>query len=94
MIAVGTTAVRSLETALGKPEKILGEHANSMRQTFTNSIVTRTALPKGTRLERDHLALKKPGTGLPPTRLPDVLGKRLTHDVPADHPVSEEDLLG
>lgn len=86
------TSVRRLEAALGKPEKILGEHAGSMRETFTNSIVTRTALPAGTLLSRAELALKKPGTGLSPARLPDVLGKRLKHDVEADHLVRIEDL--
>ncbi|NKB55255.1 MAG: N-acetylneuraminate synthase [Alphaproteobacteria bacterium] len=84
--------VRELEVALGVPEKVLGAHADNMRGTFTNSIVTRVALPAGSRLSRETLALKKPGSGMPPTRLLDVLGKQLSRDVPADHPISEGDL--
>ena len=85
-------AVRDLEAALGGEEKILGEHAENMRGTFTNSIVTRRDVAVGEVLGRDNLALKKPGTGLGPDRLADVLGRAAARDLPMDTPVSLEDL--
>jgi len=65
-----------------------------LRRLFTRSIVARDALPVGTVLERRHLALKKPGTGLPPERLADFLGRTLKRPVVPDQILSLEDLEG
>jgi N-acetylneuraminate synthase len=63
-----------------------------LRRLFTKSLVLARALPRGTVLERSHLALKKPGTGLPADRLDEVVGRRLARDLPADHLLTTEDL--
>jgi N-acetylneuraminate synthase len=54
--------------------------------------VTRRDVAAGEVLGRDNLALKKPGTGLGPDRLADVLGRAAARDLPMDTPVSLEDL--
>jgi sialic acid synthase SpsE len=59
---------------------------------FTKSVVLRTDLPRGTVLAAGHLAAKKPGTGIPAARLPEVVGCRLARDVRADVPLVEGDL--
>jgi N-acetylneuraminate synthase len=64
-----------------------------MRSLFTKSIVARTGLVAGTVLEPSHLALKKPGTGLPPSRLPDLIGRRLGRSLQADELLSDADLV-
>jgi N,N'-diacetyllegionaminate synthase len=63
-----------------------------LRRTFTKSIVARADLPCGTVLGPEHLALKKPGTGLPAARLPELLGARLLRDVKRDELLGEDDL--
>ena len=63
-----------------------------MRGLFTKSVVARIHLPMGTVLREEHLALKKPGTGIPADRLPLLIGSRLRRSVEADQPLSEEDL--
>jgi N-acetylneuraminate synthase len=63
-----------------------------LRKLFTRSVVARTALPAGTVLTREHLALKKPGTGLPPERLEDLVGRTLKVPVKADHLLALEDI--
>jgi N-acetylneuraminate synthase len=65
-----------------------------LRQIFTRSLVARQALPAGTVLTRDHLAIKKPGTGLPPDRLDEVVGRRLRRAVEADQLLAVEDVEG
>lgn len=65
-----------------------------LRKLFTRSLVARAALPAGTVLAREHLVIKKPGTGLSPQRLPDVLGRRLARAVAADHLLVAEDIEG
>jgi N-acetylneuraminate synthase len=63
-----------------------------LRAIFTKSIVARRALAAGTVLDRAHLAAKKPGTGIPAERLPEVVGRRLRRDVAADEMLRDEDL--
>jgi len=65
-----------------------------LRRLFTRSLVARQALPAGTVLSRDHIAVKKPGTGLPPHRLDEIIGKRLTRAVAADQLFVVEDIEG
>jgi N,N'-diacetyllegionaminate synthase len=77
-------AVRDLERALGRPEKVLGVHAQAMRGSFTNSIVTRRAIRRGETLSRENLTLMKPATGLPASDLPRILGRRAAADL-AEH---------
>ena len=63
-----------------------------LRDTFTKSIVARKNLEAGTILGKNDLTLKKPGTGIPAARLPEIIGRRLKCPVAADSLISEEDL--
>jgi N-acetylneuraminate synthase len=65
-----------------------------LRRLFTRSLVARAALPAGTVLSREHLVIKKPGTGLPPGRLDEVIGRRLTRPVDVDQVLAPEDIEG
>lgn len=65
-----------------------------LRRLFTRSLVARHALPAGTVLAREHLAIKKPGTGIAPERLDAVIGKRLRRSVEADEVLTVEDVEG
>jgi N-acetylneuraminate synthase len=65
-----------------------------LRRLFTRSLVAGQDLPAGTVLTRDHLLIKKPGTGLAPDRLDEVVGRRLTRAVAIDHVLSPEDVEG
>ena len=65
-----------------------------LRRLFTRSLVARQALAAGTVLSRDHIVVKKPGTGLPPHRLGDIIGKRLARSVAADQLLAVEDIEG
>ena len=64
----------------------------SMRQTFTKSVVAATDLPAGTVLTAEHLAAKKPGFGIPPERIPDLLGHRIRRPLRADEMLREADI--
>jgi len=65
-----------------------------LRRLFTRSLVASQALAAGTVLSRDHVRIKKPGTGLPPDRLDEVIGKRLSRAVSADQVLSADDIEG
>jgi len=64
-----------------------------LRDLFTKSVVARTDLAAGTVLRPEHLAIKKPGTGIPAAYLPELVGRTLLHPLIADQTVQETDLL-
>lgn len=86
--------VRFIERSLACPvdKDAVARDLAGMRDLFTRSVVVRTDLPAGTVLTEEHLAAKKPGTGIPADRLPDLVGRRLARDVEADHLIEEGDL--
>jgi N-acetylneuraminate synthase len=88
--------VRFIERARAHPvdKDAASRDAAPLRRIFTRSVVARRALPAGTVLAREHLALKKPGTGLPPSRLDDLVGRRLARAVREDQLLAAEDIEG
>ena len=63
-----------------------------LKAIFTRSLVARGDLPAGHVLVAGDLVLKKPGTGLPESRLGDVVGRRLRRALGADELLSDDHL--
>jgi N,N'-diacetyllegionaminate synthase len=86
--------VRFIETAVAHPvdKDALGGELAPMRDLFGKSLVARLDLRAGTVLSPDHVAAKKPGTGIPVARLGSVLGRTLTRDLRADEQLRPQDL--
>src|SRR5439155_22746609 len=61
-----------------------------MKQIFEKSVVATTDIPAGATIERDMLAAKKPGTGIPARRLPELVGMRARRDLAADSVLTED----
>jgi N-acetylneuraminate synthase len=88
--------VRFIERMRANPvdKDRLAQETAPMRALFTRSVVAAGPLSAGTVLSPEHLAIKKPGTGLPPARLPEIVGRRLTRDVAEDHLLTADDIEG
>jgi len=86
--------VRFIERMRANPvdKDALAQELAPLRGLFTKSIVAKTALPAGTVLREEHLALKKPGSGIPAARLSQVLGRRLRRSLQPDELLCEDDL--
>lgn len=86
--------VRFIEKMRANPvdKDVLAEEMAPLRNLFTKSIVFRRDLPAGTVLAREHLTLKKPGTGIPALRLQEMVGRRLRQAVSVNQLLSEDDL--
>ncbi|MEX0679284.1 MAG: N-acetylneuraminate synthase family protein [Pirellulales bacterium] len=88
--------VRFIERALAHPldkEQIAGE-MRELKTMFGKSVVVARDLPAGHKLAAADLALKKPGSGIPASRLGDVVGRRLARAVTADTLLAEEHFGG
>lgn len=88
-----TKGIREIEAALQHPvdKDDLGDLAE-MKAIFEKSIVAARDLPSGTIIERDDLATKKPGTGLAPRLLSQLIGQRTACFVEKDTLLSETHL--
>jgi N-acetylneuraminate synthase len=86
--------IRFTEMMMTNPvdKEEMARELESLRNTFTKSVVARQDLPAGTILQEKHLTLKKPGTGIPAARLPELIGRRLKQTVTADSLLSDDDL--
>jgi len=86
--------VRFIEQMRASPvaKDAMAESLAPLRALFTKSVVARESLAAGTVLRADHLAMKKPGTGIPAERLPELVGRKLKHPVAADTLLREADL--
>lgn len=89
-----TEGVRAIEKMMAHPvdKDEMAEETAPLRGLFTKSVVARVDLPLGTFLREEHLTVKKPGTGIPASRLPEVIGARLRRSLKADELLSEIDL--
>jgi N-acetylneuraminate synthase len=86
--------VRFIERALGNPvtkESMASELAD-LRRIFGKSLVAARDLTSGHVLSSDDVVLKKPGTGIPASRLSETIGRTLRCSVKADSLLSEEHL--
>lgn len=86
--------VRFVEAMCANPvdKDAMAEEMAPLRRVFSKSVVVRTDLPAGTILQTEHLAGKKPGTGIPVERMSELVGRRLLRSVRANTLLAEEDL--
>lgn len=76
--------VRVLEQALGCGRKVRLACEAPAHKYARRSVVAARNIPRGTVLSQADLALKRPGTGLPPEFLDRFLGSRATRDLAED----------
>jgi N,N'-diacetyllegionaminate synthase len=85
--------IRATATMLANPvDKDDVSPLAGMKAIFEKSVVSVGAIPRGTVVERGMLGFKKPGTGIPAHRWPEVVGRRAARDIPPDRLIADEDL--
>lgn len=87
------SGVRFIESMVGNPveKDAMSAEMAPVRQLFMKSVVARVRILPGTVLSSEHLAVKKPGTGIPAGRLPELIGARVVRAIEADELLSEAD---
>lgn len=77
-------SIRTIEKALGSSIKKPTLSEEKVRHLARRSIVARTNIPKGTVITKDMLDIKRPGTGLEPRFLYQVISKKAKKDIKED----------
>ncbi len=80
-----------LNTRLDKDLVAAGK--GEMKAIFEKSIVSLITIPAGATITAEMVAVKKPGTGIPARRLPEIIGKRARIAIPSDTLIKEDDLI-
>lgn len=87
-----TRRVRALEQALGDGVKRPRPSELENLVVARRSIVAARSMEAGELLDAGSLAMKRPGGGLAPSQLDDLVGKRLARSIAADELLTEEHL--
>jgi N-acetylneuraminate synthase/N,N'-diacetyllegionaminate synthase len=74
--------IRRVQAALGDGKKTCTPSEMNVRAVARKSLVTRRFLPAGTRLTEDDIAIKRPGTGIAPAFLSEIIGASARVDIP------------
>ena len=85
------TAIRQTEEALGNAELLRDEKVIKSRQ-FSRSLFAVKDIKKGELFTEDNVRSIRPGFGLHPKHLPDILGKKANRDIKKGLPIDEKDL--
>ena len=84
--------VRELEIAIGHGKKVKLECETPAHKYARRSLVSQKAIKKGQTIERDMLAIKRPGTGLAPEFLDRFVGGKATRDINPDELLQIDDV--
>lgn len=76
--------IRTVEKALGKTVKGLEPLEADAWRYARRSVTSAVAIPQGTRITREMLTYKRPGTGISPRFLDLVVGRIARTDIPED----------
>jgi N,N'-diacetyllegionaminate synthase len=85
-------AIRNIEKALGKSDKVVSESEEKNIKVARKSIHLVANLTKGHVLAEKDLLMKRPGDGISPMEMENILGKKIKNDLAADHKLRRGDL--
>ena len=85
-------SVKIAEKALGSSVKACQPEESQMADVSRKSIVMRKSVKAGTLLSSENLTIKRPGNGLPPSFLKNLIGLKLSIDKKSDDLVSLKDI--
>ena len=81
-------SIRTVEKNLGIPEIGPTKGEMEMRKLCRRSIVAKVNIPNGTVITRDMLHFKRPGTGLKPREMYNIIEKKAVKDISIDEQIN------
>lgn len=77
-------AIRNVEVAMGDGVRKFSENELEIKKIARKSIVLNEKLSKGTIIKREMLSIKRPGTGIAPKYIEELVGRKLNQDLDCD----------
>ncbi len=86
-------SIRNIEKALGNGIKKPTPEELKIKKVVRKSIVSKDHIPQGTIITKDMLEFKRPGTGIEPKNVDQVIGKKTTKNIPKDTLITWNQLI-
>jgi len=86
------SSLRRTEVMLGSPDKRCQSEESALSRILRKSIVTNKNIKKGERVLVDCLAVKRPGTGLHPREIENIIGKKARYALAENHIINWADI--
>lgn len=83
---------KSVAAVLGEKERTVQPEELKQRENMRRSIVVTRDMKAGEIITEDVLDVKRPGSGMAPEQIKEILGKKLKNDIEADMLLMESDL--
>ena len=93
-LAEQISLIRRVETALGSGDKVLQPCELANKKKMQKSIVALRDIEKGEKITGEILGIKRPGTGLKPRHLNDLIGMRVIKKIAAETLIDAGNLAG
>ena len=84
--------IKTTQEILGKAKKMCQPEELGMKMTSRKSLTLRKDLRKSQKLKRAHLVLKRPGTGIPMSKIKNILGKYVKRNLKSNYQIKLSDL--
>jgi len=81
------------KTYFGPIEKRVLDCEQDVRLVARQSVVSTCDIPPGTTITKEMITIKRPGTGIPPYKLNDLIGCTTSQPIESDIPITESDLV-
>ena len=83
---------RDIQVSLGSKERILQPEEYEQRKKMRRSVIAAKDLKVGDILTHDNISCKRPGTGISPDKIDEILNKKVLRDIEADTLIKLEDI--
>ena len=96
-MSIDTEDLRNLSKGSKRVFKALGTNrifrveSKERTESFRRSVVAKISIKNGQLITRDMLDMKRPGTGLPPETLKEMIGKKAKRDIKEDELIQKSD---
>lgn len=81
----------SIQLAMGSKERVVIPEELEQRNNMRRSIIAAVDIPCGKIIDKSDLYAKRPGTGISPDRMEELIGKTAVRDIMADTLINEDD---
>jgi sialic acid synthase SpsE len=73
--------LREVEAGMGTTVRRFGERELGQRKVHRRSVIVNAPVKAGEMFTRENLVIKRPGTGIEPKHIDNILGKKASRDL-------------
>lgn len=84
---------RQIQQAMGRRDRVVSLPELGQRKNMRRSIVASRNLKKGAVIGNGDITAKRPGTGISPDKMDDIVGKTIQRDIEADTLIYDGDFI-